>query len=428
MAISVTTLGTAADTVGTGATLALSVPVGGCPAGAMIFVGIGEGSAATFAAGATIADDAGNTYTSIAGATCSGVSDFGQIFYAKNVSALTVAQNITVTKQNSGDKLYISALYATGIDTVAPLDTAVTASATPASTTSPTVTSGTPGQSGELFIAFIAQQQNTQLFTQDSGNGWAAPPDMIGYTSTNLGSAFVSIAGGNQVNAGSGTKTFNPTTSPVGARTAIFIAGFKAAGGSSATTGWLTPFSTPHFPKRVPSNLMPTEFASLTPATLPASVSGIAWYKPWEPPLFPVKVHADEQSTQFWAAQSIVLPSIPWYTAWEPPYFPKLTKVYLQKTELFTPSPATLPVKISGIAWMRAWEPPYFPKRVPAQLMPTEFYVNNVPPTIVFMPAWYKAFDQPNQVRTNANAQQFIFQTLRRVPRSSGQGYILTIG
>lgn len=235
MAISVTTLGTVADSTGTGATLALAVPGGGCPAGALIFVGVAEGNAATFAAGCTIVDDAGNTYTSIAGATCSGVSDFGQIFYAKNVAALTAAQNITVTKQNSGDRLWISALYATGVDTVAPLDTAVTTTATPGSTTTPSVTSGTPVQSGELFVGFIAQQQNTQLFAQDTVNGWAAPPDMIGFTAVNLGSAFACIAGGNQVNAGTGTKTFAPVTAPVGARTAIFIAGFKAAAAAADT-------------------------------------------------------------------------------------------------------------------------------------------------------------------------------------------------
>ena len=110
MAISVTSIGTVADTVGTGATLALAVPGGGVPAGVLIFVGIGEGNNSGFSTGCSVTDDAGNVYTAIDHAVCNNTSDFGQTFYAKNVSALTGGQNITVTKQTSGDRLWISAI------------------------------------------------------------------------------------------------------------------------------------------------------------------------------------------------------------------------------------------------------------------------------------------------------------------------------
>lgn len=232
MAISVATLGTVQDATGTGATLALST-TNAVSAGALIFVLIGEGNNAVYSAGGSVTDAAGNTYTEIAHGQINPSGDFGQIFYAKNAAALTAGQNITFTKQTSGDRAWVSALTATGIDTTAPLDTAVTTTPTTGSSTTPSITSGTPSVAGELFIGAVASQQNTQLFTQDTGNGWGAPPDAIGFTASNLGSAFACIGGGNQVNAGTGTKTYAPTFS-VGCRWAAFICGFKAATGGAA--------------------------------------------------------------------------------------------------------------------------------------------------------------------------------------------------
>lgn len=226
MAISVTTIGTAIDAAGSGATLAVTVPGGGVPSGALIFVGCGEGNNATYSAGGSVADTSSNTYTEISHSNTS-TTDFGQTFYAKNATALSSGDSITFTKQTSGDRAAVSTFYATGIDTSAPLDTAVTATANGTSTT-PSVTSGTPSVSGELFVGFLLEQQNTQLFTQDTGNGWATPPDETGFTTSNLGSDHVCIGGGNQVNSGTGTKTFAPTTSFT-ARWAIFVCGFKAS-------------------------------------------------------------------------------------------------------------------------------------------------------------------------------------------------------
>lgn len=82
----------------------------------------------------------------------------------------------------------------------------------------------------------------------------------------------------------------------------------------------------PYFPQKVPVHLMPTEFVSLTPETLPPHVEGIAWMKGWEPPFF---------------------------------HRPYQTKVELQQTSMWSASPEFNPVPISGAAWYTPWEPAY---------------------------------------------------------------------
>jgi hypothetical protein len=60
-------------------------------------------------------------------------------------------------------------------DIWAPLDTAVTATAFGSSTT-PSVSGGTPAGSNEMFIAFIAGRGSSVTFTQDTAIAWATPP------------------------------------------------------------------------------------------------------------------------------------------------------------------------------------------------------------------------------------------------------------
>lgn len=234
MAIAVTTIGTAIDNVGAGATLAVVVPAGGAPAGALIVVAVGEGSLATYSTGGSMADAALNTYAQIANAALNaGGQGFGVMFYAKNIAALLATNTIVFTKQTLNDCAVASAFYATGIDTTGPLDTAVTATASGVSST-PSVTSGTPAASGELFAACLIAQSNSQTYSQDTTHSWAAPFDTNGYDGTNLGSSIVWAAGGNQINAGTGTKIFAPTMSNL-ARWGAIVAGFKAAAGAADT-------------------------------------------------------------------------------------------------------------------------------------------------------------------------------------------------
>lgn len=216
MAVAVTNIGTA---TGSTATIAVTVPAGGVPSGSLIFVcAVDKASSA----GGSIADTAGNTYTLISSVSLNGSAANGTLrtYYCKNCVGLSSGNSITLTKVDAIFSAAMSAMYATGIDITAPLDTAVTASST-GNTSTPTVTSGTPSQSGELFIA-VAGQGGTITFTQDSAHNWVAPPNRA-----SVGGA-ADVAGGSQVNAGAGTIIFAPTTSAA-ANNALVINGFKAA-------------------------------------------------------------------------------------------------------------------------------------------------------------------------------------------------------
>jgi hypothetical protein len=143
-----------------------------------------------------------------------------EISYSYNVTALSNA-TITYTKIFGFGMASISAFYATGILTTDPKDTAVTNSATGSSTT-PSVTSGTPGQSGELIVGVVfANSGSSKTFTQDSINAaWTAPPDQTVVHST------VMQIGGNIIKSGTGTSKYAPTIS----NTAVWsdsIVGFK---------------------------------------------------------------------------------------------------------------------------------------------------------------------------------------------------------
>lgn len=217
MAISVTTLGTNAGT--TGGTLAIASLT--IAAGVLIFFDACEIS--NSATGGAVADTPTNTYTQISFKSLNNTqaNGFGQTFYVKNALALS-AGTITYTKKVTGSKTVISGIYATGIDTVAPLDTAVTNTATGSSAAHTVSSLGTATQAGNLVVGFDTQNNCTTLQTVDAGNGWSASPDEV-----DLGSgANPGSIGGNQVNAGTGSNTFAVT----GRNTpwAAFICAFKA--------------------------------------------------------------------------------------------------------------------------------------------------------------------------------------------------------
>lgn len=222
MAIAVTSIGTASATVGNNATI--TVGAGGVPAGCLIYIAGHDGASA--AADSTVADTAGNTYVKIDRQNLNNVANARNVIchYVKNAAAL-VNTNTIVFTPGAGGVNSASALYATGIDTTAPLDTAVTAKAGGSSTT-PSVTSGTPGVSGELFVAALAWASGT--LTDDAT--WAHPPD------ANTTQAAAMISGGDQVNAGTGTKTYAPSSSMSGIWGTI-VAGFKEATATSLPAG-----------------------------------------------------------------------------------------------------------------------------------------------------------------------------------------------
>jgi len=221
-----------------GATLAKAVSAN-VLAGSVIVVAVYDKSVA--ASGGSMTDDAGNTYTAVSptnpgASTSNGICQF---FYSILGSQLNSGQNVTYTKQTSGSVCSISVLSATGGASSSILDTAVTAAnTTNTNVSSPTsLTSGTPAVSGELFIAMSGEVQNNTTLSTDSGNGWAVPPAI-----NNTGAACQ--VGGNQVNAGTGTKAWQPSSNKSGNWASIIIglkplasATLTAATGSFTETG-----------------------------------------------------------------------------------------------------------------------------------------------------------------------------------------------
>lgn len=234
-AIVPTACGTIAAT--TGATLVLNsagtVPVD-IPAGSIIVIGIQDLSASG-APGGGVVDSAGNSYTNITSALLNGAAANGFIsaYYSTTGTAvaLTGAGTITYTRGGgSNTRLSISCIYITGGAASLPLDTAVTASATGTAGTI-TVTSGTPAVSGELFLGLFGNS-NANVFTQDTGNGWTSTG---GFTAISA-AANARFAGGNQVNAGSGTKVYAPTIATANGLWAVGVVGFKPLSGGGAAT------------------------------------------------------------------------------------------------------------------------------------------------------------------------------------------------
>lgn len=225
MTIAVTDLVSGNNGVVQAATYVLTVPAGGVPAGALICLAVQEEwtSGSSPADVGTLADTAGNTYVKI-GSTATITSGWkGALFYVKNCAALVSGNTITYTLKSANNAVSMSVLYATGIDTTAPLDTAVTTQHT-GSGSGGTTTSGTPAVSGELFVTAFFNQKSG--YTIDSGNGWATP---FTYTRNGNGDG---VGGGNQVNNGTGTQTFAPTTGSTDTWNTTIV-GFKPAAGAS---------------------------------------------------------------------------------------------------------------------------------------------------------------------------------------------------
>lgn len=159
-----------------------------------------------------VSDSAGNNYT-VAQHTRAGTTTIGFIAWAVASTALS-AGTITVADTSTGTTNFTACAFqgfsVTGENTGTPNDSAATASNDAAATTTPTVTSGVPSASGELFFAvYMASVANNNTYTEDATNGWTNAMLKAGST----GGTIMTASSAYQVNAGSSAVTHAPTTS-----------------------------------------------------------------------------------------------------------------------------------------------------------------------------------------------------------------------
>lgn len=193
------------------------------PAGSLIVAHVDEDF--NSATPGTFIDQIGNVYKRVAAANNNGITSngFGTFFYTYNSIALAAGKTITYIQRGGPNSKAMSVLFATNIlTTYDPLDGLVTAVTTGSSST-PSVTGGTPAAAGELIVAGVSWTGAAgDTFTPDKTHAnFAAPPDFV---AIDTGSE---IAGGSVVNFGSAATTFAPTitSNPWSAR----IIGFFAA-------------------------------------------------------------------------------------------------------------------------------------------------------------------------------------------------------
>jgi hypothetical protein len=215
MAISVTNIGQAAAKQSTA--LSITVPAGGVPATANIYVLM----AALATGGPTAGDSKGNSYdnTLAAGFAQANGSLQSRLSLAPSpasnpLTALVSGDTISAGGAVGQTAIAFSAFYVTGLVATATNEFDTSGGGT-GSSTSPlaTATSGT-AVSGELIIGLVATNgPSGDTFTQDSTNqgGFTTPPTRVGTTGSGATSN-VTLAGG--VVAGwnsTGTAKYNPT-------------------------------------------------------------------------------------------------------------------------------------------------------------------------------------------------------------------------
>jgi len=228
----------AVTNIGTGAAIALGVSAavgaGGVPAGTLIVVCVQDTTVG--AATGSVADTAGNTYTLITSKSPNNSTTNGaaQMFYAWNSLALSSGDSITYTGTDATRSKSISAAYATGIQ--ASSDPLIAASVNTATGTSQTlsVTSGSPGVAGALFVAFVGRNNPTSAtFTQDTADGWSNPPNDAHEGS---GSPHSAVNCGSQVNAANSTLTFAPGWNTTCNQAQLIAAFTPSSGGTTTVT------------------------------------------------------------------------------------------------------------------------------------------------------------------------------------------------
>lgn len=220
-----TNIGSATNS-GSGSTCVIT-PSANIPVGATVFVFVEEyQTGANLSSAQTVVDSASNTYTCNTGLYSSPTNAVStEIFSAKVTTQINSGGSITYNKFNAGNCIVMTAFYATGLATSG-YDSATLATATSSSTWAGSKTSGTPSQSGELFLQVASGWMNP-AGTYTLNAGWSGNPPPT-FTTLLVSSTTIFIGAGYQIGSGVSTVTANPTVTNVGT-SALIVAGYKHA-------------------------------------------------------------------------------------------------------------------------------------------------------------------------------------------------------
>lgn len=185
--------------IGTGSanatTATITVPAGGVPEGALIFIGV----CSEYSVGlSSISDSASNTYTRATKST-NLYLPLAEGWYCKNCKALAQSDTI-VSHMATAVRQRITGMYAINVDTDSPLDVAVNARG---SSSTPSLASGALAENNELVIGVVGTT-SSRTMTQDAD--FTAPPAEENSIGT------YSVYGGSRImEEDTSSQTYNPT-------------------------------------------------------------------------------------------------------------------------------------------------------------------------------------------------------------------------
>src|SRR5512143_501451 len=236
MALAVTNIGTATGTAGATLTITLGAGVS-VPTGSVVVVGVSEFSTTSTAAGTVTLNVVGSSvFTERVSRAHNNVitNGVGGVFDVWNSAAISSGSIITYTRNVSASDAAITAFYVTGIQSSADPYDANVGNSNFGNSTAPTVTSGSPTNSGELFVGLVTKNSTISTYTQATSTAWTNTPAPV--TATRTGAA---IAGGYVIHTSTGTLAFSPTINT--GTWAAFVVGYKsdtASRSMTANTGY----------------------------------------------------------------------------------------------------------------------------------------------------------------------------------------------
>lgn len=199
---------------GGGGAASVTVGSGGIPAGSTIVV-LGNSSAGNFS-GTAVTDTAGNTYV-LKGSSSYSAGSLAAIWVVQNCSALVSGNTITVHVPVG--QLSIAALALVGVP-ASSLD--LTTTPTVGTSSTPSITSGTPTMAGEIFVAGLAYVAVSPTTTFTQAAGWSTPFDSI-----TASGVVQNLAGGSRIQTGSAAPfTYAPSLSASN-KWGLFLLTFK---------------------------------------------------------------------------------------------------------------------------------------------------------------------------------------------------------
>jgi hypothetical protein len=156
-------------------------------------------------------DSAGNTYTTFSRYR-TGTTGVAFVCWAIAATALS-SGTVTVADTSTGGTNFTHCTMAvnsvSGNTTSSVEDSAAEGANDGAATTAPTVTSGTPGTAGDLFVVVYGSiSTNANTYTEDAGHSWTNRNSKIGSTSLTMSSGYL-------IDAGTSTHIHAPTTGNV---------------------------------------------------------------------------------------------------------------------------------------------------------------------------------------------------------------------